>query len=151
MRSYAPSTSPAPGRSRWARRIAAAVAALIALPLLPTLASPLADAATTTTTSTIWSASDKPASLASVSGPYEVGLKFSTSVEGEVSGVRFYQGPGKPGTHRVGLWTDYGQGLAFSSFEADTKAGWTTVSFRKPIAVRPGTTYVVSYYSPNGY
>ena len=36
-------------------------------------------------------------------------------------------------------------------FTSESASGWQTVSFSSPVAVQPNTTYVASYYAPNGH
>lgn len=84
------------------------------------------------------------------SGPVEVGVKFTPAVDGTVIGLRFYQGPGNTGPHTGTLWSASGQPLAQVTFPPTSGAGWQTVGFDTPYPVTAGTTYVVSYYAPNG-
>ncbi len=48
------------------------------------------------------------------------------------------------------LWTLSGTLLGRATFANETASGWQQVSFSEPVAVQPGTTYVVSYHAPNG-
>ena len=80
----------------------------------------------------------------------ELGMRFRADVDGWVTGVRFYKGAGNTGTHTGSLWTGAGTLLARGSFGVESAAGWQTMSFDTPVAVRKATTYVVSYYAPNG-
>ncbi|MBG0827438.1 DUF4082 domain-containing protein [Planomonospora sp. ID67723] len=82
--------------------------------------------------------------------PHELGVKFRTAVNGWVTGVRFYKGAGNTGTHTGTLWTGGGAQLATGTFTDETAAGWQTLSFPVPVQVSAGTTYVASYYAPNG-
>ncbi len=79
-----------------------------------------------------------------------LGVKFAPSVDGQVVGVRFYKGPGNTGTHIGSLWTLAGDRLATATFTAETGSGWQSVQFSTPVNVTANTTYVVSYYAPNG-
>ena len=85
------------------------------------------------------------------SGAVEVGVKFSSSVAGQVVGVRFFQGPGNTGTHTGSLWTTTGTRLAQVTFASGTATGWQTARFSAPVTITAGTTYVVSYFAPNGH
>jgi hypothetical protein len=80
----------------------------------------------------------------------ELGVKFIPSSDGLVVGVRFYQGPGNSGTHTGSLWSTTGTLLARATFAGETGSGWQDVRFDAPVAVSAGTTYVASYYAPNG-
>lgn len=82
--------------------------------------------------------------------PIEVGVKFRSDVYGSISGIRFYKSTANTGTHTGSLWTAGGQRLAQATFTNETASGWQTVTFSQPVAILPNTTYVASYYAPNG-
>src|SRR5205814_2227052 len=84
-------------------------------------------------------------------GAVEVGVKFTPSVNGQIVGLRFYQGAGNNGTHIGNLWTSGGTQLATVTFGAGTGAGWQVATFSSPVSVTAGTTYVVSYFAPSGH
>lgn len=83
-------------------------------------------------------------------GATELGLRFTPDVDGFVSGVRFYKGPGNDGIHVGTLWSSTGQQLARVTFADETASGWQSAKFAVPVAVTAGTTYVVSYTAPRG-
>jgi hypothetical protein len=83
--------------------------------------------------------------------PIEAGLEFQSSVPGWVDGVRFYKGTGNDGTHTGSLWTDSGTLLATGTFTNETASGWQTMTFANPVEIDADTTYVVSYWDPDGY
>ena len=83
--------------------------------------------------------------------PVEVGVKFKTDSYGTVSGIRFYKAAANTGTHVGNLWTADGQRLAQATFTNETASGWQSVTFDTPVEVQPDTTYVASYYAPNGH
>ncbi|MGH8399140.1 MAG: DUF4082 domain-containing protein, partial [Gammaproteobacteria bacterium] len=102
--------------------------------------------------STIWSTSAVPATTAfSDPNPYEVGVKFESSVNGYITGLRFYKGSGNTGTHVAHLWTAAGALLATATFTNETSSGWQTVNFPSPVAITANTVYVASYWDPKGY
>jgi hypothetical protein len=80
----------------------------------------------------------------------ELGMRFRASRAGEVTGVRFYKGPGNTGVHTASLWTNSGTPLATATFSAETASGWQQVDFTSPVPITRDTTYVVSYYAPVG-
>ena len=81
----------------------------------------------------------------------ELGVRFSSSVGGFVTGVRFYKGgAANGGTHTGSLWSSAGSLLATATFSGETSSGWQTVTFASPVAVTAGTTYVASYLAPQG-
>ncbi len=100
---------------------------------------------------TIWDDFTTPATADSGdTNQVEVGTKVRFDAGGQVHGVRFYKGAGNIGTHTGTLWSSSGQQLATGTFTAETSSGWQKLVFASPIAVQPNTTYVVSYYAPNG-
>ena len=80
----------------------------------------------------------------------EVGMEFTSSTAGYVTGVRFYKGTGNTGTHVGHLWNANGTLLATVTFTGETASGWQTALFSSPVAITAGTSYIVSYYAPNG-
>jgi hypothetical protein len=79
-----------------------------------------------------------------------VGVRFTTNTNGYIKGIRFYKGSSNTGTHVGSLWTASGTLLGQVTFANETASGWQTASFSTAIAVTAGTTYVVSYFAPNG-
>ena len=80
----------------------------------------------------------------------ELGVRFRSSQNGYISGVRFYKGPSNNGVHVAHLWSDTGTLLATATFTNETATGWQEVTFASPVAVTANTTYVASYLAPNG-
>ena len=68
-----------------------------------------------------WSASTTP-TLTRRSDPnaVELGVKFTTDVNGFITGIRFYKGTGNTGTHVGNLWSAGGALLATATFSAET-------------------------------
>ncbi|GAA3110283.1 DUF4082 domain-containing protein [Streptosporangium carneum] len=99
----------------------------------------------------VWSDAARPVLRAnSDTLPVEVGMKFRSDVSGWVTGVRFYKGPGNTGTHLGRLWKADGSQMATGTFQGETTAGWQELVFPIPQQIDANTTYVVSYYAPNG-
>lgn len=95
--------------------------------------------------------SEVPATPASAdTSAVELGLRFSPTVDGFVSGVRFYKGQGNGGTHVGSVWSAAGALLARGTFTGETATGWQTLQLADPVAVTAGQTYVVSYTAPQG-
>ena len=99
----------------------------------------------------IWPSSAQP-SVASVSdtAAVNVGVQFTTLGSGYITGIRFYKGTSNTGTHVGSLWTTGGTLLGQVTFTNETASGWQQANFSSPIAVTAGTTYVASYFAPNG-
>ncbi|MCB0715828.1 MAG: DUF4082 domain-containing protein [Chitinophagaceae bacterium] len=81
----------------------------------------------------------------------EVGVKFRSSAYGYITGIRFYKGAANTGTHIGTLWSNAGVALATATFTNESTSGWQEVRFASPVAIQPNTTYIASYFSPNGY
>ena len=85
------------------------------------------------------------------SASIEVGVKFQSDTNGYITGIRFYKASANTGTHIGNLWTSTGQLLASATFTNETASGWQQVNFSQPVAINPNTTYVASYFAPNGH
>jgi len=81
----------------------------------------------------------------------ELGVKFTSTVNGWVTGIRFYKGSGNNGTHRGSLWSATGTQLATGTFTDETASGWQTMLFSSPVQITANTAYVASYYAPFGH
>jgi len=80
----------------------------------------------------------------------ELGTAFTPSVNGKVTAIRFYKGPGNTGTHTGSIWSSSGTRLGTVTFTNETSSGWQTATLPTPVALTAGNTYVVSYHAPNG-
>jgi hypothetical protein len=101
---------------------------------------------------TIWATTAQPGVADSgPDSPVELGVKFRTDVNGYVAGIRFYKGASNIGTHVGNLWSSAGVRLATATFTGETTTGWQQVSFSSPVVVTANTTYVASYFAPNGH
>jgi hypothetical protein len=83
-------------------------------------------------------------------GSVSLGVKFRSSSAGQITGIRFYKGPANTGTHTAHLWSASGTPLASATFVNETASGWQTVLFSSPIPISANTTYVASYFAPQG-
>ena len=98
-----------------------------------------------------WSASTTPANAsADDTNAVELGIKFSSTVAGSITGIRFYKGSANAGAHVGHLWSSSGALLATATFTGETANGWQQVNFSSPVAIAANTTYVASYFAPNG-
>lgn len=99
----------------------------------------------------IWDDTTIPTGTAVNDGqPLELGVKFRPSVDGYVTGIRFYKGAGNTGIHVGSLWDSSGTLLASAIFLNETASGWQQVLFATPVAVTANTVYVASYHNPAG-
>jgi N,N-dimethylformamidase beta subunit-like protein/uncharacterized protein DUF4082/putative Ig domain-containing protein/Big-like domain-containing protein len=81
----------------------------------------------------------------------ELGVKFSASTSGTITGVRFWKDSINTGTHTAHLWSSTGQLLASATFASETASGWQEVLFPQPVQITAGTTYVASYHDNQCY
>lgn len=79
-----------------------------------------------------------------------LGVKFTPTVDGTVTGVAFYKGAGNTGQHVGTLWSAAGVELATATFAGESTSGWQTVTFAAPVNVKAGTQYVAAYRAPVG-
>jgi Domain of unknown function (DUF4082)/Fibronectin type III domain len=77
------------------------------------------------------------------SGPNELGLQFSTSVNGTIHGICFYEAAGETGSHHVTLWGPSGSVLATGTGTAIP--GQDNCFGFNPVPVAANTTYTASY------
>ena len=100
----------------------------------------------------IWGTNVTP-SNAQASDPQsvEVGLRFISQSFGQIGGVRFYKPAADTGAHSVSLWTTSGTRLATATVSGETESGWQQASFAAPVNINANTTYIVSYFAPNGH
>ncbi|MFD5148626.1 DUF4082 domain-containing protein [Streptomyces sp. NPDC058401] len=100
---------------------------------------------------TVWPAAAVPGTVNAGDGSaVELGVKIRSSAPGSITGVRFYKSPANTGTHTGSLWSSSGQRLATGTFTNETASGWQQLNFSSPIPVKANTTYVASYFAPNG-
>ena len=62
----------------------------------------------------------------------EVGVKVKPTVNGQVTGIRFYKGTGNTGTHTGTLWSAGGAVLATGTFSGESASGWQSLTFSTP-------------------
>ena len=65
-------------------------------------------------------------------------------------GVRYYRDSANTGTHVGKLFTAGGTELASVTIPTQAE-GWQSANFSSPVSVSADTTYVISYYAPNGH
>ncbi|MBK8986876.1 MAG: DUF4082 domain-containing protein [Chloroflexi bacterium] len=79
----------------------------------------------------------------------ELGMRFRTTIPGEVTALRFFKAPSALGEMVASLWTEAGALLASGSISAIADSGgWREVVLPTPVPLTVGTNYVVSYFSP---
>jgi methionine-rich copper-binding protein CopC len=78
-----------------------------------------------------------------------LGLKFTPTVNGYITGLRYWRAASNTGTHTGKLYAADGTVLATLTF-VDGAEGWQQALFSSPVSVTAGTPYYASYYSPAG-
>ena len=116
------------------------------------VAAPAEPAAAATCPCTIFTATQTPSVATDPDNvPIELGVKFRADQDGFVTGIRFYKSSTNTGTHTGSLWSSSGTRLATMTFTGESGTGWQQANFASPVAVTANTTYVASYYAPNGH
>jgi methionine-rich copper-binding protein CopC len=99
----------------------------------------------------LWSSTATPSIASSGdTSAVNLGVEFTPSGNGWISGIRFYKGSGNTGTHIGALWTTSGSLLGQVTFTNESASGWQQANFSSPIPVTAGTTYIASYFAPSG-
>jgi len=81
-----------------------------------------------------------------------LGCKFQSDIAGNVIGVRFYKGSSNNGgLHQGFLWDIGGTLLNSVNFVGETASGWQEQLFAAPTPILALTTYVISYFAPQGF
>jgi hypothetical protein len=100
---------------------------------------------------TLWSPSVTPTITSqSDTKAIEVGVKFTSDVNGYLTGLRFYKGSVNTGTHVGSLWSATGTQLASATFTNESSTGWQQVNFASPVSITANTVYVASYHTNTG-
>ena len=81
----------------------------------------------------------------------EVGMRFTPSVSGYISAVRFYKSAANTGQHTGTLWDSAGNALATTVFTGESVSGWQQAAFTEPVGVTAGRGYTVSYSTQTGH
>lgn len=84
--------------------------------------------------------------------PIEVGVKFRTTVDGNITAIRFYRHVPIPSGYTVHVWSGTGELLGSgASFEGQQPTpGWQIVEVYPPVPINANQTYVASYYASQG-
>lgn len=84
--------------------------------------------------------------------PYELGMKFQSAKNGQITAIRYWKAPSETGTHVGKIWSlTGGATLATVTFCNETASGWQQQALNTPLNIQAHTTYVVtvninSYY-----
>lgn len=98
----------------------------------------------------IWPSGVPATAAATDAGAVTLGTRFTSTVAGQITGIRFYKGTGNNGPHVGTLYSNTGQLLSQGTFSNETATGWQQMAFAAPIAIAANTSYVVAYHAPVG-
>jgi glucose/arabinose dehydrogenase len=83
--------------------------------------------------------------------PVILGMKFRASVDGYVTGFRFFKASNNTGTHTGELYNASGLRLGQAVYTNETASGWQQANLATPVFIQKGQTYVVTYHSSDGF
>jgi hypothetical protein len=120
---------------------------------IPSTSVPVTVTASTCPCSHLWNpATAVPATPdAGDTSAVELGVRFSSDIDGYITAVRFYKSAGNNGTHIGNLWTNAGTLLASGTFTNETASGWQELRFGHAVPILANTTYVASYHTNVGH
>jgi hypothetical protein len=77
---------------------------------------------------------------------FEQGVQFSSSVNGQITHIRFWKAPGEPSTNHIGrIWANNGLLLASVFFTNETASGWQEAQLQTPLSITANVKYRVTY------
>ena len=87
-----------------------------------------------------------PQTFESTMQTFEQGTEFSSSVNGQITHIRFWKAPGEPGSNHIGrIWANNGLLLASVFFTNETASGWQEAQLQTPLSITANVKYRVSY------
>jgi hypothetical protein len=98
----------------------------------------------------LWTLSTTPGPMDPERRAVELGMRFKSDVNGQVTGIRFYKYAINTGPHVGNLWTADGALLGTVTFTNETGSGWQQAMLPAPVSITANTTYIVSYHTTTG-
>jgi hypothetical protein len=87
-----------------------------------------------------------PQTSEGIAQTFEQGTEFSSSVNGQITHIRFWKAPGEPGSNHVGrIWANNGLLLASVFFTNETASGWQEAQLQTPLSITANVKYRVTY------
>lgn len=87
-----------------------------------------------------------PQTFESFMQTFEQGVQFSSSVNGQITHVRFWKAPGEPSSNHIGrIWANNGLLLASVFFTNETASGWQEAQLQTPLSITANVKYRVTY------
>ncbi|OYQ63966.1 hypothetical protein B9G53_14270 [Pseudanabaena sp. SR411] len=94
---------------------------------------------------------DEPDNFVSGEPPYELGFRFASSVEGQITAIRYFKPSTETGTHTGHIWSSGGTLLRTQAFTSETSSGWQEQLLDSPLNISVDTFYTVSVNSNESY
>lgn len=89
---------------------------------------------------------DTPTSTGSSGQIGEQAVEFSSSVNGQITHIRFWKAAGEPSSNHMGrIWAANGTLLISVLFSNETASGWQEAILPSPLSITANTKYRVSY------
>ncbi|MEZ0393375.1 MAG: Ig-like domain-containing protein, partial [Pseudobdellovibrionaceae bacterium] len=82
---------------------------------------------------------------------YELGMRFTSTVAGKITTIRFFKGSAETGTRTGKIYSSSGALLASVVFSGETAAGWQQMNLASPLSIAANTEYTVSVNTGAGY
>lgn len=99
----------------------------------------------------LWDKSAVPAIISDTDrSAVQLGVTFSSAVEGDVTAIQFYRGPQNAGAHEIRLWNPDGEIAAEARLAQTSATGWVDVAFAEPVRIGAGEKWIASYHAPEG-
>jgi len=107
------------------------------------------------TTPSLFGAAAASGSMTNDGLAVELGMKFTASAAGQVTGLRYWRSAGDAGDTDVRdghLWSSTGQLLGTVTFTSTAgQSGWQVANLATPVTLTAGTTYIVSYKTADNF
>ena len=84
-------------------------------------------------------------------GPHELGHKFTSAEDGQITRIRYFRPPEETGKHTGHLWDDRGALMARVEFTNETASGWQEAALTNPAPIEAGRVYLVSVNANSAY
>lgn len=84
-------------------------------------------------------------------GPHELGLKFMSKRDGQLTRVRYLRVAEEQGSHIGRLWDVSGRELAHVAFTNESASGWQEAVLAEPVPLKANETYVASVNANTAY
>ena len=102
-------------------------------------------------TVSFWGSENHDLADAGPERPAELGMRFTSDVPAQITGIRFYKLAGNTGPHVANVWSSDGTLLASVQFKNETASGWQQADLKESVAMEPKAVYVVSYHQGKGH